>query len=347
MTPWWQAANEIKYWSQGIIDAKTEKPRTDTRTLLENPSIVSRTDTCLTGYNCQKRSGLLTKLEHQMETSSLPSDLNTSIHRLFSSERKNTISYGFGSGRKLMKYTIPWDCHRRSCVLSLSGWTQSKARHRRCCQRPPAEKASRCHQTQQHVSKHAIQSLCSEPFSLTMMNFVIENWSKRPKTTEAHFWRHLLRIHKSTTGCSTNFSRYPLPANSPYVLRSTRQPQTTATSDTEGPTKHRSCPRTATSRLACCTCCVQPHTLSGTCPGPRRTKTRVNSDPSLNSTLNCPRAFTQFTTRNKIHGYISFNKTDSKQDISNENVERKRIFPERIRGFPETNPQMIRNRYGY
>ena len=81
-----------------------------------------------------------------------------------------------------MKYAVPRDCHRYSCVLSPSGRTQSGARHRRCFQRLPTEKASRGPQTQQHVSKH-------DEFSalrLIMMNSVIENGSRLPKMTEAH-----------------------------------------------------------------------------------------------------------------------------------------------------------------
>ena len=53
-----------------------------------------------------------------------------------------------------MKYTVPRDCHRQSWVLSPSGRTQSGARHRRCSQRPPAEKASRGRRAQQDVSEH-------------------------------------------------------------------------------------------------------------------------------------------------------------------------------------------------
>ena len=92
--------------------------------------------------------------DQTVEISSLPSDLDRIIHWFLSSKRKKAFSYGTENGSKLKKYTIPRDCHRRYCVLSPSGGTQSKTGHRRCCQRPPPEKASRGPRTQQQVSKH-------------------------------------------------------------------------------------------------------------------------------------------------------------------------------------------------
>ena len=184
--------------------------------------------------------------------------------------------------------------------------------------------------------RDAIQSLCSAPFSLTMMNSVIKNGSKLPKTTQAHLWRHLLSSRHSKMGYSTTFSRYPFPANS-YVSRSTCEPRTRATSDIEGPTTLRSCPRTAASRLASPLYLhsTATHTLRNVSRSHVRTKIGVASDPSSNSTLNWPHDFTHFTTRDKIHGYIAFSKIDCKQDISNENVEQITNFREWIPNFLE------------
>ena len=67
-----------------------------------------------------------------------------------------------------MNYTIPGDCRRWSCVTSLLSGTQSGARHGRCRQRPPPEKAPRGPGTQQHVSKHVEMpsSLCAQRHSI-------------------------------------------------------------------------------------------------------------------------------------------------------------------------------------
>ena len=135
----------------------------------------------------------------------------------------------------------------------------------------------------------------------------------------------------------TSFSRYPLPANSTYVSRSTCEPPTRATSDTEGPTTLRSSPRTAASRLASLLYLLSTttHTLRNVSRSHVRTKTRVASNTSLNSTLKWPHDFVQFATRNNIRGYTPFSKLDFKQDISNENLENIRKFLERIRNFLE------------
>ena len=124
-------------------------------------------------------------------------------------------------------------------------------------------------------------------------------------------------------GYSTNFPRHLLPANSTYVARRRCEPPTRATSDTQGPTTLRSCQRSAASQL------VSPlyllstaaHTLQNVSMSYVRTKSRVTSVPSSNSTLNWPHDFTQFTTRNKIRGYNPISKIDCKKDTSIENVE--------------------------
>ena len=142
---------------------------------------------------------------------------------------------------------------------------------------------------------------------------------------------------------SINFSWYPPPANSTFVSRSTCGPPTRETSDTDGPTTIRSCPGTTASRQASPLYFLSraTHTLRNVCRSHRRKKTRVASDPTPNSTLNWPHDFTQFKTRNMIHGNIPSSKIDCKQDMSNKSMEQLLRLPERIRNFPEP----IRIRY--
>ena len=161
----------------------------------------------------------------------------------------------------------------------------------------------------------AIQSLCLAPFSLTRLNSVIENGSKLLKTTEAHFWRHPFSSCKWKMGYSTKFSWYPLPANSTYGSWSTCDPPTRETIDTEWPGTLRSYPRTAASRLPSPLFLLSTATptLLNVSQSHLRTKTRVASDPSLNSTRNWPNKVIPPTTREKIWGNIPSRKTDCKQ----------------------------------
>ena len=182
------------------------------------------------------------------------------------------------------------------------------------------------------ASRDAIQSLCSATFSLTLMNSVIENRSKLSKTTEAHFWRYLLWNRESKMVYSNIFSRYSLPVNSTCVSRSTCEPPTKAISDTEGPTTLRSCPRTAVSRLASPLYLLSKatHTIRNASRSHVRTKTRVTSDPSSNSTLNWSP-----WSQPSASGYIPISEIVCKRDITNENVEQIRNFPEGKRNIPE------------
>ena len=179
----------------------------------------------------------------------------------------------------------------------------------------------------------AMQFLCSAPFSLTTMYSVIENGSKLPKTTEAHYWRHTFSSCRSKMGCSNSFSRYPLPANSTYVSRSTSDPPTRERSDTEETTTLKSCSRTAASRLdsPLYLLSTSTHTQRSVSSSHVRTKTRVASNRSSNSTLDWLLDLALLTTLIKIRGNIPFSNIDCKTEILNKNLEHIRNFPEPIR----------------
>ena len=157
--------------------------------------IVSTTNSCPTGNNYEKAhwsTYIFRESDGTIDILCWPSAYSTDIHRFLFSKRKNTIRYGTAHGSKPMKYTLPRDCHRRSCVLSSSGRTQSGARRRRCSQRPPPEKASKHREVSGHNSTSQSVTRChpvlrSAPVSPKMMNSVIENGSRLVKRTEAHF----------------------------------------------------------------------------------------------------------------------------------------------------------------
>ena len=156
------------------------------------------------------------------------------------------------------------------------------------------------------ASLDAVQSQCSAPLSLTAMNSIIKNGSELPKTTQAHFWRHLFSSRMSKMVYSTNFSRYTLQANSMYVSPGTYDPPLKETSDTEEPTTLRRCPRTTVSPLASPMYLLSTdiHTVRNVSRSHVRTNKKMVFDPSSNSTPNWPNDLAQPTTRVKVRGNI-------------------------------------------
>ena len=134
--------------------------------------------------------------------------------------------------------------------------------------------------------RDAMQSLCQRPSVWQWWTPSLKTdpeWQRRLRHTSDS--RHFLRSRKSKKGCSTNFSRYPLPASSLNVSRSTCEPPIRATSHTEGPTTLWRCSRTAASRLASPLLLLSTatHTLLNVSRSHVRTKSRVASVPSSNA----------------------------------------------------------------
>ena len=99
------------------------------------------------------------------------------------------------------------------------------------------------------------------------------------------------------------------------MSRNTCDPPKRVTSDTEGPTALKSCPRKAASRLASPLYLLNTalQTLRNVSRSHVRTKTRVSSNLSSKCLLNWPYTFAQPTTRNNYRGNIPFSKIDWKQ----------------------------------
>ena len=170
------------------MDANMEQARNDTGILLENSWIVSGTDTYSTGYNWQKRRGILTNFKNQMEQSQLhPCHLIyilVSIDSFLLKGRKPSVT-------EINTEANPWSIlYHKTVAVGLVYCLLQKGHN----QRPDTDDVANdlhqrshrevpWHNTRLNDCRDAIQSLCSARFSLTMMNSIIENESKLPKTT--------------------------------------------------------------------------------------------------------------------------------------------------------------------
>ena len=253
------------------MEGNKEQTRNDTRLLLENSLIESGTDTYSTGYNCKKGSRLLKNFENQTEQSKLqschliymqisidsflPKERIPSVTELFTEAMPSSVLY-HGTVVFILR---PVSLNQDTITPMMLPTTSTREGIERSPDTTARPKSCR----------DAIQSLCSAPISVKMMNFVTKSGSKLPKTTEAQFRRRLLRSRKSKTVYSTNFYRYPLTANSTYVSRNTFEPQP------EQQVTLRDQQHSEVAKIQqphdwpfYCTCSVQPHTLYGTCRGP-------------------------------------------------------------------------------
>ena len=172
-----------------------------------------------------------------------------------------------------MMYNIQRDCWRRSCVLSSSRRTQSKTRHRRCCQRSPAEKASKGHQTQQHASKHVDMpsGLCVQRLSVWRL------WTPSSKTDP----NSQKRLRHTSWGISWVAASRSWGTRAASLGTQTKKTQRTCSevhmnpqTDQWGTLRNQQHSEVAQEQqqhhdwLFHCTCLVQSQTLHGTCLRP-------------------------------------------------------------------------------
>ena len=171
-----------------------------------------------------------------------------------------------------MKFNIPRDCCRWSCVPPRLNGTKSGARHRRCCQRPPPVKALKGPWTQQHFSKliKMQSSLCAQPLS-------VWRWWTPSSKTDPNSQRRLRHTPEgiSWVAASRTWGTWPaFPCtHSQQTGRMCREAHVNHQPEQQATLRYQQHSEGAQEQQRHdwplhCICSVQPHTLYGTCPGP-------------------------------------------------------------------------------
>ena len=349
----WRRLAYASYWNQGIMDANVEQAWNVTRVLLKIASIVSGTDTYPTGYNWQKMHWNTNKVRESdgaVETSYLLSALCTIIRRILSS-KKTPLVTELDTGTN--SWSIPY--HETVSVGVSCCFFQQRQN-----QRPDTDVVSHdLHQRRHrevtwHNSTSQGTSRCHPVLMLSDFQSDNDKLRHRKRIQIAKDeWGTLMKasLEEPQVEDEVLDQLLPVPTASKFDVRVAKHMWSHNQSNKRhwgsNNTQERPTKSSVTTGISLYLLSTATHTLRNVSRSNVRTKRRVASDPSSNSTLNWPHDFTQFTTLNKICGYIPFRKIDCKQNISNENLDGIRNYSEQLRNFPEANTYMIRKRYGY